>query len=71
MFRSLGFRSSRYRVLFVGIATLLSVTAGALPRAPSSIDIPMPITDPADPFVVLLQMGPIEVPMPVSDPFIG
>ncbi len=72
MSRSLAFRTSRYRVLLVGAAALLTVTAGALPRAPSSIiDGPAPITDPVGPFHVLLQAGPIEIPIPTSDPFIG
>jgi len=77
MFHSLEIRSIRHTVLLVGVAALLTVTAGALPRAPSSttigpreagIEIPTPI---ADPSVVLLQMNPIEIPMPILDPFIG
>ena len=72
MFRSFGLRSIRYRGLFVGVIVLLSVTASALPRAPSSIiDGPTPITDPVDSFNLLLQTGPIEVPIPTSDPFVS
>jgi hypothetical protein len=51
MFRSLASRSVRYRVglVLVGAAALLLSGAGGLPRAPNSIDIPIPITDPVAP----------------------
>jgi hypothetical protein len=66
MFRSLEIRSIRHAVLLVGVAALLTVTAGGLPRAPSSATIaPGEVRD------VLLQVDPIEIPMPTGAPFVG
>jgi hypothetical protein len=71
MVRTLATRSIRRMVLLIGVAMLLSVIAGVLPRGPSSIDIPIPITDPVVPPDRQLQAEPIDIPLPTSDPFIG
>jgi hypothetical protein len=59
-------------VVFAGFETTpMSVIAGVLPHAPSSVDIPIPITDPVILPDLQLQAEPIDIPMPTSDPFIG
>ena len=66
------FRSVRDPPIRVMVATLLGILGGVLLPAPSTIDIPIPITDPVvSPDNMMLQWDGIDIPMPDMGPFIG
>jgi hypothetical protein len=72
MFRSVRDPPVRCPMFVVRVATLLGILGGVLLPAPSTIDIPIPITDPVvSPDNTMLQRDGIDIPMPDMGPFIG
>jgi hypothetical protein len=65
MFRPLALHIIRRGGLLVGVAALLSVATGGLPRGPTST-----ASGAGQASDVLLQLGSTEIPMPTSDPFL-